>query len=276
MFQFQNDAGSITANFTAPVNNVNRLNLGGTDLSATLGITVHASGGVGQVIRGAASQSANLLEIQSSAAAVLLSVTSAGNLNAPGQVRVGTTSGLAQLSVVSTNAATIAQVVRGAASQSVDLLQLQNSAGTNQFRVDQGGMTVTNSLGVAGSPSGISYAYFTTPAANAVPVVVRGAASQTANLQSWQSSAAANLATVDSSGNVRGNSVRTNSDFTSLLEANSGGYVRMTRQTAATPNPGANLGSLYFRDGTNAGTLKLVVRAGAAGAETTILDNIPT
>ena len=32
---------------------------------------------------------------------------------------------------------------------------------------------------------------------------------------------------------------------------------------------------MYYRDGTNAGTLKLVVRAGAAGAETTILDNIP-
>lgn len=28
-------------------------------------------------------------------------------------------------------------------------------------------------------------------------------------------------------------------------------------------------------NGTTAGTLKLVVRAGAAGAETTILDNIP-
>jgi hypothetical protein len=32
---------------------------------------------------------------------------------------------------------------------------------------------------------------------------------------------------------------------------------------------------LYFLDGTNAGTLKLVVKAGAGGAETTILDNIP-
>jgi hypothetical protein len=31
---------------------------------------------------------------------------------------------------------------------------------------------------------------------------------------------------------------------------------------------------LYFRAGTNTGTLKLVVRAGAAGAETSIIDNI--
>ena len=78
MLQLQNSAGNITANFTAPVNNVNRLNLGGTDLSATLGITVHASGGVGQVIRGAASQSANLQEWQSSGGSILSNITSSG------------------------------------------------------------------------------------------------------------------------------------------------------------------------------------------------------
>jgi hypothetical protein len=56
---------------------------------------------------------------------------------------------------------------------------------------------------------------------------------------------------------------------------NSGGELTLVRETAATTNPGANLARIYFRDGTNAGTLKLVVRAGTAGAETTILDNIP-
>jgi hypothetical protein len=79
----RNSSGAITANFTAPVNNVNRLNLGGTDLSATFGITVHASGGVGQVIRGAASQSANLQEWQNSAATVLVKVDSGGSIWAP-------------------------------------------------------------------------------------------------------------------------------------------------------------------------------------------------
>jgi hypothetical protein len=97
---FQNSAGSITANFTAPVNNVNRLNLGGTDLSATLGITVHASGGVGQIIRGAASQSSNLLEIQNSAASVLVNVSSAGQLNALQGVNTNTIRGLDTLSAI--------------------------------------------------------------------------------------------------------------------------------------------------------------------------------
>jgi hypothetical protein len=150
----QNSAGSITANFTAPVNNVNRLNLGGTDLSATLGITVHASGGVGQVIRGAASQSANL--------------------------------------------------------------------------------------------------------------------------QEWQNSAGTVVANMQAGGNLKASNVATLNSLAQLAQANSGGVFIMARQTAAYSAPGANSAALYFRDGTTAGTLKLVVRAGAAGAETTILDNIPT
>ena len=156
MLQFQNSAGSITANFTAPVNNVNRLNLGGTDLSATLGITVHASGGVGQVIRGAASQTANLQEWQNSAGTVLTRIESTGNLVVPGTT--------------------------GAISSGTFIIGSRNS----------------------------------------------------------------------------------------------GAEMTMVRQTAATSNPGANLARLYFRDGTNAGTLKLVVRAGAAGGEETLFDNLDT
>ena len=78
LLQLQASDASVVANFTAPVNNVSRLNLGGTDLSATFGITVHASGGVGQVIRGAASQSANLQEWQNSGSTALASISSAG------------------------------------------------------------------------------------------------------------------------------------------------------------------------------------------------------
>jgi hypothetical protein len=163
------------------------------------------------VVRGAASQSANLLEIQSSAAAVLLSVTSAGNLNAPGQVRVGTTSGLAQLSVVSTNAATIAQVVRGAASQS-------------------------------------------------------------ANLQEWQNSGGTALAKVDSSGNIFGTQLRTMTSYVNITESNSGGSIRLLKATAAAA-PLANEVRLQVLTGTNVNTLKLVA-VGPNGTAITILDNL--
>jgi hypothetical protein len=130
----------------------------------------------------------------------------------------------------------------------------------------------------------------TLTSATNIGAVVRGAASQSANLQEWQNSAGTVLARVASTGAVmfgNGNmsvtefgavfagSLATNVGRISMAEANSGGRLTITRQTAADANPGANVGRIYFRDGTNAGTLKLVVRAGAAGAETTILDNIP-
>jgi hypothetical protein len=69
--------------------------------------------------------------------------------------------------------------------------------------------------------------------------------------------------------------VATLNSLIQLAQANSGGVMIMGRSTAQFSSPGNNSAALYFRDGTNAGTLKLVVRAGAAGAETTILDNIP-
>lgn len=107
-------------------------------------------------------------------------------------------------------------------------------------------------------------------------LVVKGASSQTANLQEWQNSAGTVLAYVNNAGVARFEQVQITSGYANLTYQNGGGTLLMTRGTAAATNPGANNARLYFRDGTNAGTLKLVVRAGAAGAETTILDNIPT
>jgi hypothetical protein len=49
----------------------------------------------------------------------------------------------------------------------------------------------------------------------------------------------------------------------------------MKKTSSAVANPGADIARIYLVAGTTAGTLKLVVRAGASGAETTILDNIP-
>jgi hypothetical protein len=91
-----------------------------------------------------------------------------------------------------------------------------------------------------------------------------------------QNDTGTNLARIDTSGNLfAGISIRTLNSYGGFYEVSSGAYARLFKLTAAGPNPGADRGNLYFRDGTNAGTLKLVVRAGASGAETTILDNIP-
>ena len=238
---------------------------------ATLAIQPAATTTIGAVVRGAASQSANLLEIQDSSASTVVAVTPTGTLRSAGLITAGSSSDvLGQLSVITTATSRIGAVIRGASGQTANLLELQRADAGVAFRVRNNG-----NFGSGGLVTGVNAYINNDIIGDTKGLIVRGASGQTNNLQEWQNSGGTNIATVDASGNIRGNSVRTNSDYTSLLEANSGGYVRITKQTAATPNPGANLGSLYFRDGTNAGTLKLVVRAGAAGAETTILDNIP-
>lgn len=362
--------------------NNSRLQMQNTGVFIDTGVTTN----VPLAVRGSSGQTADLIKIQNNSASDLITVTSAGNLNATGQVRVGTTSGLAQLSVI-TSAGVVGAVIRGATSQTANLFEVQDSTGAFRVRINQVGnstfagnitsqnnalftpfsaatvpltiqgaasqtasltqwlnsagslvatMSASGDLAVYGNgitsgdhrvgtatylnaalnvqaratteigavirgASGQSVDMFqvqnssatvlsgfgntgnlkvrtaiefsgalnvAAAASTQIGAVVRGAASQTANLQEWQNSAGSNLLWVNSAGNL-------NSGTYILGTQNSGAQFTMVRATAAATNPGANLARLYFRDGTNAGTLKLVVRAGAAGAETTILDNIP-
>lgn len=147
----------------------------------------------------------------------------------------------------------------------------------------------TGSQTVAGTVSVDAQASVTARSAGTIGLIVRAAASQASRIQSWQNSSGTELAYVQASGQIvstnsmvssgdvvsTGGSVKAQNGLFTGGGENSGGFAFMTKQNAAASNPGAGIGKLYFRDGTNAGTLKLVVRAGAAGAETTILDNIP-
>jgi hypothetical protein len=147
-----------------------------------------------------------------------------------------------------------------------------NGTAANYFA----GQTVIGSTSLTlGSGSVAQQFGVVSTAATSVGAVVRGAASQTANLQQWQNSAGTVLASVLAGGNITATDFRTVNTLGLLGESNAGGRLYMVKATAANSNPGSGIGVVYFRDGTNAGTLKLVVRAGAAGAETTILDNIP-
>jgi hypothetical protein len=177
----------------------------------------------GFAVRGAASQSANLQEWQSSAGSIVARVDSVGDITA----RVSRSTFAARYTT--TDPSIAIQVNTGAASQTGDFFQTQTSTGTVMQRLLADG----------------------------------GASFSQGN------------AAISAGGVVRGVGLNTSGDLLRLSQANSGGQMFMTKQTAAATNPGANNANLYFRDGTNAGTLRLVVRAGAAGAETTILDNIP-
>lgn len=104
---------------------------------------------------------------------------------------------------VPSSAANFGVVVRADASQSVDIFRTTNSAGTGQFRVDFAGNArfSPNSGTVISASSG--QAFFVPSASTITPVLVRGAAAQTAALQQWQDSSGNVVAAIGNSGAFR-------------------------------------------------------------------------
>lgn len=236
---------------------------------AKLHITMPVASSIGLIVKGAASQTANLQEWQDSAGNILSRISSAGSIFAGAATRLSAVNG--DLLAVANSAAVVPIVAKAAVSQTGNLQEWRNSSDAI--------LTFVNSIGsirIATTATGNAFAVSTSNAgAAAIGILVRGTTSQTANLQEWQDSAGTILAGVQANGQVFG-TLKTNNAYVFIQEQNSGGSTVYTRQTATPAAPGANAANLYFRDGTNAGTLKLVVRAGTGGAETTILDNIPT
>jgi hypothetical protein len=161
---------------------------------------------VGAIIRGFASQTADLIQAQNSSGAVTFKV------GPNGHVSVATSSQFhseAALSVASLAAAARVVVIRAAASQTGNLLEVQDSTGaTSLMRVGSGGDV--------GTPS-IANAAFTSPAIafdtaavrifnrNAVanvPLRVDAMAGQTGDIQQWRNSAGSALAWVNSFGGI--------------------------------------------------------------------------
>lgn len=96
-------------------------------------ITASAAAVTPLAVKGAASQTANLLEVKDSAGTVLSIITAEGNVH----VR---SSGLgANLGVAAGGAAQKALVIRGAASQTANLLEVQDSAGSALLAVGASG-----------------------------------------------------------------------------------------------------------------------------------------
>ena len=145
--QVQTSAGGVVAKLTSSANP--RFILGTSDTSSTFGVTSHAAAGVVAVIRGAASQSANLQEWQASDGGTAARVTSSGSLvTTQGFAVLGgaSISGSIATLLQTSNAARIALVVQGAASQSANLQEWQNSAGTVLALVGPSGTIRTPAL----------------------------------------------------------------------------------------------------------------------------------
>ncbi len=238
------------------------------------------------LVRGATSQSADLQAWQSNAGVTTLaSISSSGSFFTNSTLFTtlqtyiyGASDYGAALNVQTRATGSQGVIVRGRASQTANLQEWQASDGGTAARVTSSGSLVTTQgfavLGGASISGSIATLLQTSNAAR-IALVVQGAASQSANLQEWQNSAGGTVARVNNLGEFFAPIIWTTNAYAGFTEQSAGGALRMTKLTAAGSNPGAGNGRIYFRDGTNAGTLKLVVRAGAAGAETTILDNIP-
>ena len=218
----------------------------------------------GAIVRGYASQTANLQEWQDSAGSVLARVTSSGGTSwyggynqFTGDVRAGTTNYYnAELSVQTRGATEAGIAVRGTASQTANLQEWQNSAGTLIVKVGGDGVfKAFNGVNLSRTyflPDGAtdattySYAYFNTASGGQgiqarnltptiTPLTIVGFASQTANLQEWQNSSGTVLAGISSSGDylaLQGTLLRasTASVFGSLQLLNGG-----TNETVLNP-----------------------------------------
>lgn len=137
-------------------------------VGARLQVNTASASGIGQIIRGEASQTANLLEAQDSTGAIIASIGSNGaitaGINGAGfvftdTIQRGSGGGKTRISLpantsgvkVNTGAANyLGLVVQGFTSQSADLLQLQDSSGTilSYFESD-GDLRIGNGTGGA-------------------------------------------------------------------------------------------------------------------------------
>ena len=157
-------------------------------------IVAASSTDIAQIVRGAASQSANMAQYQTSAGAVLTAIDNDGVLLKSSVYTIGQNADpTTQLQARAANQRAL--IVKGFASQSVDIFDVQTSTGTNIFQVSptnasfnsgvyfsatQGQIGVVGA-GTAGNPN----FYVSTGVAGGIGIKVVGVTSQTGDLQQW-------------------------------------------------------------------------------------------
>ena len=210
--------------------------------SGTLTVNPSSTSAVSVTVKGAASQTADLQQWQTSAGQTNLSVNFGGALQSYIQatadnINSGITSFIAKTSYANVKP----MIVQGAASQTADLQQWQNSAGTVLSRVASNGVIKANVGLVAESNTSGNYTALQVNSyvASGVGIIIVGAASQTASLMEWQNSAGnvlsfiGTLGQFGTSATVRGTTGGTFGGNTQLSSAG------LTVYATAAGNPGA-------------------------------------
>jgi hypothetical protein len=205
-----------------------------TTISYTLiatNVTSTSATNTGLVVTGAASQSGSLQTWTDSANTVLAQITSGGSMQSGANITAGTLTALGRLTVNTGATGTIGAVIRGVASQSANLIEIQDSTGATLTRVNNTGIIITNQKLIVGAATGIlgtSSLYAND--ASTIALAVRGAASQSANLQEWQDSAGTVLASVSSAGLVFGKAA----DATLATATTGIGYMGLPQNSTTT------------------------------------------
>ena len=225
-----NNAGGLGADSSLFWDNTNkRLGINNSSPTAQLDITNSSIAQVPLTIRGAASQTANLQEWRNSAGSVLASVSSAGNitmggwvtnvtgssainfggsssifLSANNQLQIqGNANAVNFPSGISTNS------IRGNVSFVYGDITFGKQAGNdttirsaNQPLRLQSGSGFNTEINITSGSVLMGATKIQSTASTVMPLVVQGAASQTANLQEWQNSTGTVLARVLSTGDI--------------------------------------------------------------------------
>ena len=259
----QSNSGSVGAN-----NGIGAFEVKGTSFMRP----VSAAGTV-LIVRGAASQTANLQEWQTSTGQVNANIGSTGAFyNYIGVFADNTNSGITSLTVTTAYANVKPMIVKGHASQTANLQEWQNSAGTvlsfirsdGLIRADAKLMTPTIYSPISNGTQvnlATAWTYLINAAAN-TGIIVKGFASQTANLQEWQDSAGAVLASISASGvlglNTGGTGVINLGD--GQISKGPGNGFRFNSDLITTNGKGMYPSLAYINNTTSTSTVPLTVK----------------
>lgn len=152
----------------------------------------------------------------------------------------------ARVNVSTVAAANIGLVVRASASQTADLQQWQSSTGAVLSDINANGELQVPRIGVGSVMPTTTHLYVTAAAASNIPIVVQGAASQSANLQEWKDNAGTNLVEVQQNGDVVFGGTGSVSD-TRTLTINSLGYAGININGDTGNNPSAETGGAFVK-----------------------------
>ena len=185
-------------------------------------------------INGTTIPSTKTLVVTTDTLAVLAATTSAelagvvSDETGSGSLVFGTSPTINTATVTTPSAASIPLITKGAASQTANLQEWQNSAGTANTLVRADGSigapSISNQGGGAAPYLVLGSTVFTLypNTSTNIGLVVKGAASQTADLQQWQNSAGTVLAKITSAGNITAPSATLNGSTSGTTQILSG------------------------------------------------------